>query len=203
MKLVFTGIQGCGKGTQARILIEQYGFTHLEMGWEFRKIVASGSELWNTLKALMDAWKQITPELGVAVMEEALKSQTADNIIFDWFIRNDWNKDVFDRLLPDYKVLFFDLSIEKAKNRLLGRMFDPKTWETFMAGTTHNPTSGDELVKRDDDKDESAILQRIEEFETKTLPIVELQKSEGKVISVNADQSIEAVTEEIEESLGL
>lgn len=63
MKLVFTGIQGCGKGTQARLLVEEYGFTHLEMGGEFRKIVASGSELGNILKALMDAGKQITPEL--------------------------------------------------------------------------------------------------------------------------------------------
>jgi hypothetical protein len=33
-------------------------------------------------------------------------------------------------------------------------MFDPKTGETFLSGTTHNPKTGDALVKRDDDKDE-------------------------------------------------
>lgn len=203
MKLVFTGIQGCGKGTQARLLVEEYGFTHLEMGGEFRKIVASGSELGNILKALMDAGKQITPELWVAVMEEVLQSQTSENIIFDGFIRNDWNKDVFDRILPNYQVVFFDLSIEKAKTRLLGRMFDSKTGETFLAWTTHNSVSGDLLVKRDDDKDEAAILQRISEFETKTLPIVDIQKKENKVISVNADQAIADVTKEIISKLAL
>jgi len=31
MKLVFTGIQGCGKGTQARLLVEKHGFRLLEM----------------------------------------------------------------------------------------------------------------------------------------------------------------------------
>lgn len=66
-------------------------------------------------------------------MEEVLQSQTSENIIFDGFIRNDWNKDVFDRILPNYQVVFFDLSIEKAKTRLLGRMFDSKTGETFLA----------------------------------------------------------------------
>ena len=41
MKLVFTGIQGCGKWTQARILVEKYGYTLVEMWAEFRKTVSS------------------------------------------------------------------------------------------------------------------------------------------------------------------
>jgi hypothetical protein len=65
-------------------------------------------------------------------MESVIKKQTAENIIFDAFIRNDWNKEIFDRILPDYQVIFFDLPIEKAKKRLLGRMFDSKTGETFL-----------------------------------------------------------------------
>jgi len=48
-------------------------------------------------------------------MENVLLEQTDENIIFDGFIRNDWNKEIFDRLLPDYKVLFFELSVDKAK----------------------------------------------------------------------------------------
>jgi len=57
-------------------------------------------------------------------------------------------------------------------------MFDPKTGETFPAGTLLHPKTGEALVKRDDDKDEQAILKRISEYETKTLPIVEIQKNE-------------------------
>jgi adenylate kinase len=203
MKLVTTGIQGCGKGTQARILVENHGYTLIEMGGEFRKIIASWSELGLQLKSIMDTWAQVPGELGIAVMEEAIRNNTWDNIIFDAFVRNDWNKEIFDRLLPEYKVIFFELPIEKAKNRLLGRMFDKSTGETFVTGTTHNPKTWEELVKRDDDKDESAILKRISEFEEKTLPIVELQRAEGRVTNVNADQSIEAVAKELKEKLGL
>lgn len=203
MKLVFTWIQWCGKWTQARLLVENYGFTLLEMWWEFRKIIASGSELWLKLKDILDSWAQVPWDLGVAVMEEAILNNTSEDIIYDAFVRNDWNKEIFDRLLPDYKVVFFNLSVEKAKARLLGRMYDPKTWETFPAWTTTNPKTWDDLVKRDDDKDEAAILKRISEFEEKTLPIVELQREESKVIDVNADQPIEDVYKEMVSKLEL
>ena len=203
MKIVFTGIQWCGKWTQARILVENYGFKLLEMWNEFRKLVASWTELWNKVKAIIDSWAQVDAELGKQIMENVLLSQTDDKIIFDGFIRNDWNKEIFDRLLPEYKVLFFNLDIETAKQRLLGRMFDPKTWETFPAWTISNPKTWETLVKRDDDKSESAILKRISEYEEKTLPIVEIQKSEWKVIEVNAKWSIEEVSENIKNALGL
>ena len=203
MKIVFTWIQGCGKWTQARVLVENYGFKLLEMWNEFRKLVASWTELWNKVKAIIDSWAQVDAELGKQIMENVLLSQTDDKIIFDGFIRNDWNKEIFDRLLPEYKVLFFNLDIETAKQRLLGRMFDPKTWETFPAWTISNPKTWETLVKRDDDKSESAILKRISEYEEKTLPIVEIQKSEWKVIEVNAKWSIEEVSENIKNALWL
>ena len=66
-------------------------------------------------------------ELGKKIMETAIQNQTAEKIIFDGFIRNDWNKEIFDRILPDYTAICFDLSEEKSKQRLLGRMFNQTT----------------------------------------------------------------------------
>lgn len=204
MKLVFTWIQGCGKWTQARLLVEKYWFTLLEMGWEFRKIINSWTELWNEIKKIVDAWFQVPWELWIKVMETAINNNLSiENIVYDAFVRNEWNKEIFDRLLPEYKVVFFELPIEKAKNRLLGRMYDEKTWETFQAWTITNPITWDRLIRRNDDKDEWAILNRISEFENKTLPIVELQKKENRVITVNADQSIENVFNELVTKLWL
>lgn len=172
------------------------------MWQEFRKIVASGTELWNKIKTILDSWAQVTDELGKEIMESVIKEQTADKIIFDGFIRNTWNKDIFDRILTDYKVIFFELEKEKAIERLLGRMYDPETWETFPPKTEKNPKTGNKLVTRKDDN-EGAILKRIDEFVTKTLKIVEIQKVEGKVIEVNADQTPEDVHQEIIKKLNL
>jgi len=45
MDLVLFGIQGSGKGTQAKRLCAEFGFDLFEAGGELRKIAASGSKL--------------------------------------------------------------------------------------------------------------------------------------------------------------
>lgn len=206
MKLVFTGIQGCGKGTQARLLVEKYGFKLLEMGGEFRRVIASGSELGQKIQKLYDRGDQITAELWVAVMEDAVQNiidnHNNENVIFDAFIRNDWNIEIFNRLLPDYEVVLFQLSEGKSKQRLLGRMFNQSTGETFMTGTTHDPRTGEELIQRADDNEEW-IIKRIDLYNEVTLPIVRIQRQENRVLEVNADQSIEDVFTELEKKLEL
>ena len=197
MKIVFTWIQWCGKWTQARLLVEKYGFTLLEMWNEFRNLVKSWTVLWNKVKEIIESWAQVDSDLWKEIMENVIINQKDNNIIFDGFIRNDWNKEIFDRLLPDYKVLFFNLPVEKAKQRLLGRMFDKTTGETFIVWTTHNPKTWEKLIKREDDNDEKAILKRISEYEEKTLPIVSIQKKEWKVIEVSADNTIENIHDDI------
>lgn len=202
MKLVFTGIQGCGKGTQARILVEQYGFTLLEMGQCLRDVASSGTELWIKVKTTIESWALVTPDIVGEIMKETLEKQTNDKLILDGFVRNQWNKDSLDAITKNYKVVFFNLSKDKAIDRLLGRMYNPTTGETFPSHVKVDPTTGEKLVKRKDDN-EASILKRIDEFMTQTLPTVETQREEGMVIDINADQSVEQVAAEIKEKLGL
>ena len=202
MKLVFTWIQWCGKWTQARLLVEKYWFTLLEMGQELRNIVASGNELWNKIKAIIESWALVSAEIVWEVMQEVLSKQTNDKLILDWFVRNEWNKASLEAITTDYKVVFFELSKKKAIERLLGRMYNPNTWETFPAGTLLDPATWEMLIKRKDDNEDS-ILKRIDEFMNNTLPTAEKQEKEWKVIRINADQAIEDVASEMVEKLNL
>ncbi|MDD3302808.1 MAG: nucleoside monophosphate kinase, partial [Candidatus Gracilibacteria bacterium] len=136
------------------------------------------------------------------VMKEIINKQTNENLILDGFVRNLGNKKSIEELIPDYKVVFFELSKEKAIERLIGRMYDPITGDTFQSGTKTNPNNGNELIKRADDN-EAGILKRIDEFMNNTLPTTKVQEKEGKVIKVNADQSIENVGKELINKLGL
>lgn len=203
MKIVFTWIQGCGKWTQARILSEKYGFKVLEMWTEFRNIVKSGTELWNQIKEIIDNWRQVPEELWKKIMETILLENNDEKIIYDGFIRNEWNLEVFNSIVKDYKVVLFQLDLVKAKNRLYNRMYDPETGETFSGNFQTNPKNGNKLVKREDDKDLEAIQRRFSEFIEKTLPITEKQQKQGLVFEVNADQDIEKVTKKLEEKLWL
>ncbi len=203
MHIVFTGIQGCGKWTQGRLLQEKYDFKIVEMWGQFRKEIKSWSELWTEIKKVIDAWFLVNDELGGQVMKKAIEEfKWFEWVIFDAFIRIDWNKRIFDSYLSDYKVVFFNLPEEKSKARLLWRMYNDTTWETFMAWTTHDPETWEELVKRKDDNEE-AILKRISQYVENTLPLVEEQRKEWRIIEINADQPIEDVFAEIEEKLWL
>lgn len=202
MILVFTGIQWSWKWTQARILSEKYWFTLLEMWGELRKIIDSWSELWNSIKAIIEEWHLLSPEIVWNVMKEVIESQNNDKLILDWFVRNLWNKQSLEKIIPDYKVVFFNLSKDKAIDRLLWRVIDPETWETFPSWTEVNPKNGNKLIKRSDDT-EQWILTRINAFVEQTLPIVDMDKEEWRVIELDADQKVEDVFKELEEKLNL
>lgn len=203
MKLAFVWIQWCGKWTQGRILAEKYWFKVLELWTEFRNIIKSWSELGEKIKELVNNWMQVTEELWREVMEKILTENTDENIIYDGFIRNKWNLEVFNNFVEDYKVVLFEIDLNKAKNRLYSRMYDLETWETFPWDMQVNPKNWNKLVKRDDDKDLEAIKKRFSEYIEKTLPVVEAQQKQGIVYEINADQEIEKVTEELERKLWL
>ena len=202
MNLVFTWIQWCGKWTQARILIDNYWFEIVEMWWELRKIAQEDSDFWKKIKEIIEWWNLVTPDMISDIIKKVILENEWKKMIFDGFIRNVWNKESFETVCKDYKVVFFNLSEEKAKNRLLWRMFDPLTQETFTSGTLVNPKTWTELIKRKDDNEES-ILTRINSFINITLPVVEEQREEWKVIDIDADQSIEDVSCEIVKKLNL
>ncbi len=203
MKLAFVWIQWCGKWTQGRILAERYWFKVLELWTEFRNIIKSWSELGEKIKELVNNWMQVTEELWREVMEKILTENTDENIIYDGFVRNKWNLEVFNNFVEDYKVVLFEIDLNKAKNRLYSRMYDLETWETFPWDMQVNPKNWNKLVKRDDDKDLEAIKKRFSEYIEKTLPVVEAQQKQGIVYEINADQEIEKVTEELERKLWL
>jgi len=202
MKLVFTWIQGCWKWTQARLLVENFGFTLLEMWQELRKIASSDTELWKRVKQTIESWALVTPEVVWEIMNEVITTQTNKNLILDWFVRNEWNKQSLEKITNDYKVVFFELSKEKAIDRLLGRMYDPISGETFLSWTLVNPVTWTKLEKRKDDN-EASILKRIDEFMNNTLPTAMRQEQEGKVIRINADQDVESVFKELVTKLWL
>lgn len=202
MKLVFTWIQGCGKWTQARLLVEKFGFTLLEMWQELRKIASSDTELWKRVKQTIDSWALVTPEVVWEIMNEVITSQTNENLILDWFVRNEWNKKSLEEISMDYKVIFFELSKEKAIGRLLWRMYDPISWETFLSWIIVNPVTWTKLEKRKDDN-EASILKRIDEFMNNTLPTAMKQEKEGKVIRINANQDVKNVFNELVTKLWL
>ena len=203
MKLVFIWIQGSGKWTQARLLEEKYDFKLFETWTALRNIAKEDSELWRKIKTIIEAWDQVSPEIVENIMVDIIDNKSDwKNTIFDGFVRNVWNKESADKILWEYTVVLFQLSEEKARERLLWRMYNPITSQTFKAGTTIDPETGDKLEKRADDN-EDAIVKRIDLYVERALPLVTEYRKTWKLLEVNADQSVEDVFSQLVSKLNL
>ena len=197
MKLVFIWIQGSGKGTQARLLEEKFDYKLFETWTALRSIAQENSELWRSVKETIDAWNHVSPEIVEDIMIDILENKSNwKDTIFDGFVRNVWNKKSADRILWDYTVVLFELSEEKARDRLLWRMYNSKTWETFKSSVLVDPETWDKLEKRADDN-EQAIVKRIELYTEKALPLVNEYRKNWNLIEINADQTVDEVFEEV------
>ena len=202
-KYVFMWIQGSWKWTQARLLEEKYNFKLFESWTALREIAREKSELWKTVKDIINSWNHVSPEIVEDIMVDIVKNKSDwKNIIFDGFIRNIWNKNSADKVLWDYMVVLFQLSEEKAKERLLWRMYNPRTWKTFKVWTKFDPETWEKLEKRWDDNEE-AIIKRINLYIEKALPLIEEYRKKGNLIEINADQPVEDVFKELVKKLNL
>lgn len=196
MKLIFIWIQGSWKWTQSRILKEKFAFHVFETGWALREIAKENSELWVNVKKIIDSWNLVDIKTVWDVFKNFLNNNSIENIILDWIPRNKLQKEMVDGLISDFKVVLFDLPREEVEKRLLWRMYNPKTWETFLSWVKTDPKTWDILESRKDDNEES-IKKRIELFFTETMPIIEQYENENKLIRINANQKITEVTDEL------
>lgn len=202
MKLVFIWIQWSWKWTQGRILQDKFWFKIYETWTALREIRAKNSPLWQLVKSTIESWNQVTPEIVEDILKDVISNNTNTPLILDGFVRNKWNKISVDKIVWDYKVIFFNLTEELARKRLLWRMYDKETWETFPSDTIINPKNWNILIKRADDE-ENAINQRIKLFFEVTMPIVEEYKKEWNLIEIDANWSIDEISIRIQEKLWL
>lgn len=177
MDLVFFGIQGSGKGTQAKKLAAEFGYDIFEAGGELRKIAASGSELGQTVKSYIDQGHLVPHEIIMQVVAEAIAARPkTTKILFDGIPRDDAQKRDFDAVMAkagrDFRCIHFVLDAVEAKNRILGRA----------------KTEG-----RADDADHAIIERRMKTFEEKTRPVIEKYREAGKVSDVSAKNSVDEI----------
>src|ERR1035437_7262649 len=89
MDLIFFGIQGSGKGTQAKKLASAFGYDIFEAGGELRAIAATVTELGRTVKAHIDAGHLVPHAIVMQVVRVAiLRRPREQKMLFDGIPRD-------------------------------------------------------------------------------------------------------------------
>lgn len=177
MDIVLFGIQGSGKGTQARKIAAEFGYDIFETGAELRKIIASESDLGKTAASFMDKGNLVPLSLVMQVTKEAvLKRTKTQKILFDGIPRDREQMQAFDAMMEDvgrpFRCLHILLSEEEALRRILGRA---------------------QVEGRIDDSNEAYIRRRMEIFREKTFPVIEEYRRQGKLKDIEGGGTIEEV----------
>ncbi len=177
MDLVLFGIQGSGKGTQAKKLAAEFGYDIFEAGGELRKIAASVSELGQTVKSFIDAGDLVPHEIIMQVVKEAiLKRPKTQKILFDGIPRDLNQMKDFDAIMKEvgrgFTVIHLLLDPEEGLRRIFGRA---------------------KLEGRADDADEEIIRKRMKTFTEKTVPVLETYKKKGLVTEIDGMKGVDEV----------
>ncbi len=180
------GRLGSGKGTQAKLLAEKIGARVYSSGKEFRDLAASEQFVGRRLKKALDSGELMPTWLASYLHEKTLFTlEPEDKIIFEGACRIEPEAHLFNEVTEwlgrPYKVIYLEIDEEEMVKRLRKRY---------------------EIEGRADDADE-AITIRIQEFNTKTIPAANFFRSQGKLITVNGQQTVEKVHEDILKALSL
>ena len=214
MVWVLLGAPGCGKGTQANLLMASSSMKSYSTGEMLRKAVSEGSELGAQVKSYMESGALVPDELIANVLAARLESDgVGTGVMLDGFPRTLPQAKLLDEMLErnGWKlsgVLYFDTDEEIILERLGGRLNCPYCGAGYHA-TSMPPKvpgmcdkCGAALVTRKDDEPE-AIQNRLRVYAESTEPLVSYYEKKGALKKVDASGNAEEVFEKVKAVIGL
>jgi adenylate kinase len=122
--IVFLGAPGAGKGTQAKILQDHYGYSQLSTGDILRENRARRTPLGVEAEAYMNRGELVPDELIIKMVEDALPENS--RVIFDGFPRTIPQAQALDKMLKLRgrglpQAICFRIALAEAEKRLIGR----------------------------------------------------------------------------------
>ena len=212
MNLILLGPPGAGKGTQARILVEERDMIQLSTGDMLRDAKESGSEMGKIVADVMARGDLVTDEIVIGLIREKLEGDKKGGFIFDGFPRTLAQADALGELLAEKgesldAVIEMRVDDEALVARITARSTCGDCGEVYNDLTKPWPADGrcascggTEVKRRADDNEES-LRNRLMEYYKKTSPLIGYYYAKGDLKPVNGLGEINAVKAEISDAL--
>ncbi len=211
--VVLLGPPGAGKGTQAKIISENFGLIHISSGDLFRENLKNQTELGKLAQIYMNKGELVPDEVTIGMIKDRLqRPDCAKGALLDGFPRTPPQAEALGLLLESLKakvncVPYIAVPAEVLIERLSGR------WSCRAQGHVYhekyNPPKvagvcdidGSELYQRDDDKAET-VKKRISVYFEQTSPLIDYYLKKGLLEEFDGTKSIEEVSIKLLEVIG-
>lgn len=189
MNLIFLGPPGAGKGTQAGRVQEAHGLVQLSTGDMLRAAVAAGTEIGKQAKEIMERGDLVPDEVVVTIISDRIEEDDCKSgFILDGFPRTTGQAEALDKMLAE-------------KGLKLNAVIEIRVDDSILVDRIRSriaETGGD----RADDNEET-LKKRLEVYHAQTAPLIPYYESQGKLLVVDGMKSIDDVTRDIEDKIGL
>lgn len=226
--VLLMGLQGAGKGEQAKFMRQHYGIPHVSTGDIFRGMKTRQDDLAREVQTVMASGQLINDEMTNKVVADRLSQPDAANgVILDGYPRTPNQADFLDHFLSARSqhlkaVLLLEIDTFTAFKRAFGRVTAANDdsyniyyrSEGVQVSHVKSPNdeypprvvatlaSGETLKRRADDADPHSVIIRIETYLRDTQLLIDYYETKnGLLHRINASQPIPAVSQEIRKLL--
>jgi adenylate kinase len=184
MNLILFGPPGAGKGTQAKILQDEWHLPQLSTGDMLRAAIAAGSELGKRCKAIMDRGDLVPDEVVVGIIAERLdKPDCAGGAVFDGFPRNVPQAEALDKMLV-------------GRGSKIDAVIELRVDDEAMVGRMESRVKENPASARADDNPET-LKKRLVVYHQNTAPLLAFYGRQGKLKTVDGMAPVPQVAREI------
>ncbi|MFP1131044.1 adenylate kinase [Asticcacaulis sp. W401b] len=185
MNLILFGPPAAGKGTQAKRLVVAHNMVQLSTGDMLRAAIASGSELGQKVKSIIDTGGLVSDDIVIDLIKTNLPAaEAAGGAIFDGFPRTVAQAEALDAMLAERDATIdIVVRLKVDDDALIGRI------EKRFAEQG-----------RSDDNPETYKF-RLGKYNSETAPLLPYYAAQGKLVEVDGMGSVEEVSARIEAAL--
>lgn len=178
--VIFVGPPGCGKGTQSKILEDKTNLIHISTGEILRK---SDDQ---KIKNQMETGKLLPDDIVANELDIFLKkNKKSDGFIFDGYPRNLEQKKLFKNICESNGIEIIGIFFLNVPEKKLRGIINKR-----------GKTSG-----RSDDKDLEVFKIRMEEYNEKTLPMIDSMRNDINFTEIPNNLELEEISDKIEKIL--
>jgi len=177
--IVLLGRPGSGKGTQGKMLADKHNLVYISTGKLLRQEIADKTKIGEIVAPYMDKGEIVPDEIPIKLIEREIENnRDAHGFIFKGFPRTIVQAYILDGLL-------------RREGMSVSGVIDMKV-STLEAVKRLSERSRSDR-KRPYDESAELIVNRLEQYNQKTIPVLDYYKKQEKYNSIKAEQTKEEV----------